>query len=485
VGADVLARTYAESLKTQPVLDEAARRMDLPANHRDMLQSVTVRPIAGTQLLRLTVDGKDPNEAATLANTVVTVFSEQNQQMQTARFESSRQSLEQLVASLRTEIDSRSQELQQLRSTRAASDADLARAESEFAQLQSTYGDSVRTFESLRIAEARGLNGVSVVEPAAPPPDPVRPNKIQAALFALLAGALVAVGLAKVIDYVDDGLRDRERLVQVTGLQPLGLIPAWPAAGDGLVVREQAGAASVDPASMRAAEAYRLLFNVLQVTGSQDQQQIRALMLASAAIDEGKSLTAANLAAVLAEAGRRVILVDADLHRPSQMNRFQLPNTAGLSTLLSDTSVTVDGVVRDTRVSGLRVLTSGPATPAASALFTSPRLVAIMADLRAACDVVVFDTPPALGAPDAALLAPHADAVLFVVDARKSHGRQVRRALTMLRQAGARVIGAAFNRVSAKSLAYLEYGAPTTREDAAASQASPATTLGSTSHEVA
>jgi non-specific protein-tyrosine kinase len=455
-GAESLARTYAEALKTRPVLERAAQRAGRADVLRELQQAVNVRTITGTQLLRLTVDDPDPAYAAELANAVVAVFVEQNLEMQAGRFASSRQNLEQLVTALRGELDTRSAQLQHQRATLPSGDPQLARLESDFAQLQGTYSDSVRAYESLRVAEARGLNGLTVVEPAVPPIEPIRPNKVQVLALAILAGGLIAAGIARAIDYLDDGLGSRERLALATGLRALGLIPRWKV-GTSAVVATQATNKAGDVATRRAAEGYRLLFSTLMIAHSDGDQPPRTLMVTSAAMDEGKSVTAANLAAVLAEAGRRVILVDGDLHRPSQMKRFGLTNRGGLSTLLINSSVAPDTLLRATPIAGLQVLTAGPVPPVASALFTSSRLVARLNELREQCDVLVVDTPPVLAQPDAALLGPHVDGVLFVVDAQRSRGRQVRRALELLNEGGATVFGAALNRVSIKAMDYVQY----------------------------
>ncbi len=472
--AESLARTYAEALKTRPVLEEAARRTGVSLSGRELLQAVTVRPVTGTQLLRVVVEDRDPKVAADLANAIVGVFGAQNLEMQAGRFASSRQNLEQLVATLRSELDARSAELQQLRSTLAADDPQLTRRQSEFTQLQATYSDSVRTYENLRVAEASGLNGFTVVEPAVPATDPVRPNKAQSVAIAVLAGLVIAAATARAIEYLDDGLRTRERLAAATGLRALGSIPSWRTRPGGMLA-SQATASEPDRDARRAAESYRLLFGTLMIAGSDGGHQPRTLLVTSAAMDEGKSLTAANLAAVYAEAGRRVILVDADLHRPTQMERFGLPNRSGLSTLLLNQSVTVDSLLRETAVPGLRVVTSGPAPAAPSALYTSDRLAARLAELRSACDVLVFDTPPVLAQPDATLLGQHVDGVVFVVDARKSRGRQVRRALELLNEAGVVVLGAAFNRVPPRGMDYVPYTAaqpgPVQSEDSTSSGA--------------
>jgi non-specific protein-tyrosine kinase len=456
VGAESLARTYAEALKTRPVLDDAAQQVGLVATQRELQQMVSIRQITGTQLLRVFVDDRDPVRAADMANAIVSVFSERNLEMQAGRYANSRLNLEQLVKTLQGELDNRSAELQSLRQSAAFGDPQLVRAENDFAQLQTTYSESVRAYENLRVAEARGLNGLTVVEPAIPPIEVSRPNKLQFTALGALAGLLLVIGVAKALEYLDDGLPDRERLAQSTGLRALGTIPRWRAPGAG-VLANQATSRRPDREARRAAEAYRLLFGTLMIASTDEEEQLHAVLVTSAAMEEGKSQTAANLAGVLAEAGRRVILVDADVHRPTQMRRFILPNRAGLSTLLLNPNLGVESVLRETSTPGLRVLTAGPAPAAPSALFTSRRLAMRLAELRTHCDVLVIDSPPVLAQPDAALMGAHVDGVLFVVDARKSRGRQVRRAVDMLQEAGGTILGAALNRVSPHGMDYVQY----------------------------
>jgi capsular exopolysaccharide synthesis family protein len=354
--------------------------------------------------------------------------------------------------------------------------------ESEFAQLQTAYGDSVQTFESLRVAEARGLNTLTVVEPAIAPTEPVRPNRTQTIALAVLAGLATAAASAWIFEYLDDGLPTRERLARATGLRALGTIPSWRSSAAGLVVT-LAGRDPRDRNARRAADAYRHFFGSLMLaraetgTGTEDPLPM-AIMVTSAGVEEGKSVTAANLAAAFAETGRRVILVDADVHRPSQMRRFELPNSIGLSTLLLNPSVELGSMLRETSMPCLRVLTSGPEPAAASAVYTSRHLDARLAELRQQSDVIVFDTPPVLAQPDIALLGQHVSGVLLVVDARKSHARQVRRALELLSEAGVPVWGAALNRVSPRAMDYIpprgyeRRAAPETTEAAPSSSTS-------------
>jgi capsular exopolysaccharide synthesis family protein len=172
---------------------------------------------------------------------------------------------------------------------------------------------------------------------------------------------------------------------------------------------------------------------------------------------EGKSTTAANLAIVLAESGRRVILVDADMHRPTQMKLFGVSGRNGLSTLLLDDAASAAGLLRPTWLPNLHVLPAGVTPPEPSRLLSTKRLDTLLVELHQLADIVVLDTPPLLAQPDAALLGMRADAVLLVVDASKSRGREAARAAEMLRESGAIVLGAVLNRIPKKAMEYPSY----------------------------
>ncbi len=441
---DQLARTYVEAVKTRGVLTQAAEKIGLALPYRTLQQRVNARLVRDTQLLRISAEDTDRAQAARLADAVAQVFVARNQEAQASRFAGSRDSLGRLVSSLQADIDDHTRQIERLKAqpASAARDAELARLQNDLTQLQSAYGASVRSYEDLRVTEARSANTLTVLESAAIPEDPIRPNRLLVIVLSVLGGFLVAGGFAAGAEYLDDGLRDRQRVATATGLVTLGTIPRGDAR-DGVAAR-------------RRLESYRLLLSNLLVATS--DEGMRTLMVASPGIGEGKSTTAANLALVLAETGQRVILVDGDLHRPTQMRLFDLPNRSGFSTLLLNPREPATSVLRPTKIPSLQVITAGPAPADPSALFSSKRLDERIAELTELCDVVVFDTPPLRAQPEAALLSSRVDAALLVLDASKSRRRDAARALEMLHTSGAAIAGVVLNRVPQKSMDYATYG---------------------------
>ncbi|MBO9310350.1 MAG: CpsD/CapB family tyrosine-protein kinase [Chloroflexi bacterium] len=190
-----------------------------------------------------------------------------------------------------------------------------------------------------------------------------------------------------------------------------------------------------------AAEAFRVLRTNIQFSAL--DQPIHTLLITSAAADEGKSVTAANLAVTMAQGGSRVILVDADLRRPSQHTIWKLENARGLTDALLEKNLAEALPLQETVVDGLRVLTSGTPVPNPADLLGSKRMESLIAALKAQTDYVIFDAPPVLAAADAPLLATKLDATLLVLQAGSTRRDHAQRAKEALQRVNARIIGVA------------------------------------------
>jgi protein-tyrosine kinase len=192
-------------------------------------------------------------------------------------------------------------------------------------------------------------------------------------------------------------------------------------------------------------EAYRTLRTNLDFASL--DQTLKTLVVTSAGVGEGKSTTLANLAVVSAEAGRKVILVDADLRRPTLHQLFGLGNDKGLTTVIMDESSLASPPLQKTGIAGLWVLTSGPLPPNPADLMGSRRMEEVIAALAQQADQVFFDTPPVVAVTDAAVLATKVDGVLLVVSAGKTRRDYARTAVQRLEQINARLVGTVLTNV--------------------------------------
>lgn len=193
------------------------------------------------------------------------------------------------------------------------------------------------------------------------------------------------------------------------------------------------------------AEAYRTLRTNLEFASL--EHPLRTLLVTSPGPEEGKSVVLANLAVVIAQTGKRVILVDGDLRHPRQHEIFGLSNAVGLSTVLRGEASASPPPLADGGVAGLSVLTSGPLPPNPAELLASRRMTDLIATLAGQADVVLFDAPPVVAVTDAAILAGQVDGVLLVINARQTRREHAQRAKDLLEKVHARLLGAVLNNV--------------------------------------
>jgi non-specific protein-tyrosine kinase len=203
-----------------------------------------------------------------------------------------------------------------------------------------------------------------------------------------------------------------------------------------------------DPRSP-VSEAYRALRTNLSFYSL--DEPVRTLVVTSPSPDDGKSLTAANLAVTMAQGGMRTILVDCDLRRPSLHTFFDLNNEPGLTNLVLDE--TAEPPLRMTGVDNLWLLPSGPKPPNPADLLGSKRMDQIVATLLNMADVVIFDAPPVLAVTDAAVLGSKLDGALLVVNSGKTRRDHAARAKEVLEKARARIIGATLTNAPKDSMA--------------------------------
>ena len=203
------------------------------------------------------------------------------------------------------------------------------------------------------------------------------------------------------------------------------------------------------------AEAYRTLRTNLDFSNL--DKTLLTLLVTSAGAEEGESTTLANLAVTIAQSGKRVILADADLRRPTQHQIFGLKNNAGLSDMVRDDAMLAQPPLQDGGVPNLHVLTSGQLPPNPAEILGSKRMSEILAALLEQSDIVLLDAPPVLAVTDAAVLSGKVDGILLVVSAGKTKREQAKKAQAQLEKINARIIGVVVNNVKAEKGAQYYY----------------------------
>ncbi|MCL6598844.1 MAG: CpsD/CapB family tyrosine-protein kinase [Alicyclobacillus macrosporangiidus] len=198
-------------------------------------------------------------------------------------------------------------------------------------------------------------------------------------------------------------------------------------------------------------EAYRNIRTNIQFSTAVND--MRTVMFTSTLPEEGKTSTASNVAVVSAQAGKRVLLVDADLRKPQVHHRFQVSNLDGLSTVLIRERRLEECII-ESQVHNLYLLPSGPIPPNPSEMLSSRVFSALAQHCAQEYDVVIFDTPPVLSVTDALVVSQLADGVVFVVNARKTNRNLARQAVAALQQVNARILGVVLNRVQQRDRQY-------------------------------
>jgi polysaccharide biosynthesis transport protein len=288
-----------------------------------------------------------------------------------------------------------------------------------------------------------GALKVSVVTPASVPTAPSSPNTVLNLAAGVVLGLTLAVLMALAREALDTRVRDTDALGELTDLPVIGSVPAWSAKSGQMIV---ATAPHSPPAESFRQLRTNLEFLHVAAEDAPHGGDARVLAVTSSLSAEGKSTVAANLAASLAETGARVLLVDADLRRPTVADVLGVEGGVGLTTVLAG-QADVDDVLQDWGPAGLQVLPSGAVPPNPAELLSSPAMRRLVSDLRATYDYVVLDTAPVIPVTDAIVLSRIVDGVVVVANTRRVRRRQLAQCLGSLSQVSARVLGVVLNQV--------------------------------------
>jgi non-specific protein-tyrosine kinase len=320
-------------------------------------------------------------------------------------------------------------------------------------------------YASLLTSSQQGaINTLTVIEAATVPTTPIDPNTLRTVLAATTLGFIVGAAAAYLLEILDVTIKIPEDILSVANLPTLAGIAVLEEEKN----REYPLITLIEPRSP-VSEAYRTLRTAILFANV--DQTTRTMLITSANPAEGKSSVVANLGVVMAQAGHRVLVIDADLRRPVQHIIFGiLSNNYGMTNLLvqmlveddsnrsrQETQVLLEGAIHETRQPSLYVLTSGSLPPNPAELVGSAKMHALLDKLSELFDYVIIDGPPVLAVTDPVVLSTRSDSVLLVSSAGQTRRTQLRLAIEQLREVNANMIGVVLNRVSAKTSGYYYY----------------------------
>lgn len=452
------AKTYVEQMKAPVLLDQVVVSLGLPLTSKELLGMITVEQIRDTQLIRISVEDTIPARAREIANKMAEVFIQQNVAKQEARFEAGKIELDQQIAELEKSIEDTQTAIVSLGDPTDPKNInmpeyvrlELTRLQNRLSTDQTRLIILLKSREDFRLAAARYTDNITIFSPAELPTTPVKPRTMLNTLLGLISGVVLGLSTAFLIEYLDDTLKTAEDVTRELGLTTLGnvsRIRGVKKLSDGLVTRLRHRSPAV--------EAYRVLRTNMQFSSLENPSG--TVLITSPGPKEGKTTTLANLGVVVAQAGRRTILVDTDLRRPTLHQFFALPRGPGLTDLLLQDDPDIEGALLQTEVEGLEVLPSGPIPPNPSELLGSQRMTHLIESLKERAEMVLFDSPPVLAVTDATLLATKVAGVLLVVEAGTTRSETGRRAKEALTKVEANILGVVLNRQKAGRSDYYYY----------------------------
>ncbi len=522
------AITYTQLILTQPVLDKASEQLGFPVS----AGQINVQQTRDTQIVSVTAEDPDPQRAAGVANTLIQVFIQYNDELQSSRYQASEESIqtqltqvEGQIAVIQSEIDQLSSagleeqkikveaQINDLQSQITAlkvtikdlqpkavsgwqaaptltseqygmvqekqsqidqldpvlklyqqiyasmlvqgtnnvssSDSRLTSLQTNLALYQQIHSNLLNSYENIRLERLRTTTNIVQLERAEPSDFPVRPRPLTNIALGSVVGLMLAAGIVTLIEYLDDTIKNPDDVTRLMELSVVGYIGKMPGMN-----KKKAYAYVAEQPRSPIAEAYRALRTNIEFANN--ERPLRSILIASSGPGEGKTTTATNLSIVLAQGGKNVILVDADMRRPSIHNMFSLQNRIGLSNLFSN-GTQISEVEHPWRLDNMKIITSGGLPNNPSELLSSDKMLTILSKMEESADVVIIDSPPFL-VTDASVLASRVDGVILVIEPGTTTRNSALAVVNQLRRANANVIGVVFNRIdSNRAYAYGGY----------------------------
>lgn len=338
------------------------------------------------------------------------------------------------------------------------------------------YERVLKRLHETSVANEGALSNVEISEPADLPLVPSLPNTKRDLLLITIGGLCLGAGLAWFRDYVDSTVGTPEDVWRVASSPTLGVIPAqgalqqWPSLSYQLskfpslrrltqVEVATGGASSLElvtahPPLSVLAESYRNI--CARLLFAYEEQSPQVILLTSAQPGDGKTVTTLNLAITLAQSGRTVVVVDADVRKGRCHKVLQRENRYGLTTVLAG-EVSLEEAIQDTEVPGLSFLSRGVSTSSSPFFLGSPRMKEVIDVLRERFEFVLVDSPPAIPVSDATLLARLCDGVLLVFHGQRTTEESARRVVNELVAVHVFILGVVLNCVDLDSPDYAEY----------------------------
>lgn len=436
-----LAENYAEIANREPVKIAAKEALGL-----SWLPDYRATALPNGQFIEIVVTDTLPERAQAVANELARQLilrsptGSQSEDLDRQAFvQTQLDNLQQQITETEVEIQTLREDLGGMDSARQIADTQvqITALEAKLADLQGIYSDLLANTQS------GAINTISVIEEAYLPSVPIGPNKPLIILLSAAVGLSLAVVAAFVLEYMDDTVKTPEEVEKITDVPVIGYLSDLDLADVGALY-------AADNPRHPSVEQMRTLRTNLEFAGV--DHPLRTLLITSTEMEVGKTSVAANLAVVMSQAEKEVVLVDADLRRPSVYNFYGFQNKVGLSDVFRGEH-DLDAVTKKWVGGDVAVITAGDLPPNPSELLGSKRMSQILATLGSRADIVIIDGPPFVVA-DAPILASKVDGVLLIVRLGYTRKPALTALMEQIKRAGTSVVGVALNRIPAKNIGY-------------------------------
>lgn len=451
--SEQLARTYADISLRRPVRQQTMQALGL-----NYLPPYVVQPLPNSQLLEIRVTHNDPLLAQTVANELANQLIRQSptsqgpDEMTRQAFVSSQlDSLQANIEETQQEILAKQADLEEAFSAREIADlqGDIAGLQSKLSTLQDNYG------QLLSGTQREATNTLTLIEPAPLPRQPVGPKQLQTVLTTVVVALALAIGTAYLLAYLDDTVKTPDDISRISNLPSLPGIP---------LIRDQEGSyriISLEEPLDPAVDAFRALRTVVEFKVKRRSNPL--ILVTSASPAEGKTMVSANLAVAFAQAGNKVLLVDADIRRPSQHHLFGLPNHNGIVGFLLSQSLNEDPqhltermeqYIQKSPQDQLWVLQSGTSNGLDAQVLDLTVLEEVLILVSTQFDYVIVDSAPLLATSDSFSISAAVDGVILLAMSGKTRRKDLKDVISQLEMVEANVLGVAMNKLKGDSTAY-------------------------------
>jgi len=411
---------YPDLVKTGPVLNDVINTLGLPLSVQDLRPQVSGALVSDTDLLKIDVTNPDPAIAVSTANGVAESVIRYVETLRELQLATAQQELSSLLAESKTPLST------------------------EMAQ-------SIASTLTTVVNRPFVVASAEVLQPPITAPGPSAAYTTRDVILGAIFGGVAAVAGAFLLEYLQSPIRSPAQIERRFGLTYLGTALRW-----GRKARSSYRLAMSGGSSPTVVESINQV--AASIEFAVKPRGIKTLAISSPDSGDGRSSLLANLGVALAAGWKDVVLVDADLRRPSLHRYFNLDNRTGLSTLLSSQDVEIADVLQPTPYQRLRVITSGPAPTNPMALLRCPRMGWLLEQLRESADLVLIDTPPVLATADALVLASQVEGVVLVASHPNSRMEAVRMSLASLEKARTPILGFIWNRTGTHPFGYRSRG---------------------------